>query len=287
MPVSTGAWQIRSWIQKTRCHFLVTDVNPNKWPQHTAFCFSWWQTIFWLNCTGRLRNLKEYPRWLLFLVFIHEKGISAKENVFCLWSVPDGQKGTIGSLYWYRQSFNLLRLAAFCCMHLAQRIPRILKTLSPLPPKGFFYFIPPSLMSSDVWALPQNIGRPQQTWVTHRACKFNCISLKTGRENMLWTRTYFKVIPKYHSDCICTWNKERCRGLQAGLNRMHSSAVPELSSSEPPCPYSFTGKKRCCHVSIPWQSPHNRVVFKASRINQNSLTVVLTFAVYISHDVWG
>lgn len=159
-------------------------------------------------------------------------------------------------------------------------------TLS-LASKRLFYFIPPSLMSSDVWALPQNIGRPQQTWVTHRACKFNCISLKTGRENMLWTRTYFKVIPKYHSDCICTWNKERCRGVQAGLNRMHSSAVPELSSSEPPWPYSVTGKKRCCHVSIPWQSPHNRVVFKASRINQSSLTVVLTFAGYISHDVWG
>lgn len=201
MPVSREAQQIRSWIQKMCCHFLKTDANPNKWPQHVPFCFSWWQTIFSLNCTGSiLRNLKEYSRWFMFFGLETWKKVMQLNRhcydyvlpLICAWWTY----GITGFLYWFKQSSHLLRRAAYatCTQHsVFHTSPEI--TLLCL--KEAFVVHTPNSMSSDGWTLPQNIGRPQQTRVTHRACKFNCISLKTGRKTILWTRKYCKIIPKF------------------------------------------------------------------------------------------
>lgn len=64
-----------------RCHFPKTDANPDEWPQHVPFCFSWWQTIFRLNRTGSsLSNLKECSRWFMFLALRYKKGNTAKQT---------------------------------------------------------------------------------------------------------------------------------------------------------------------------------------------------------------
>lgn len=90
MPVSREAWQIRSWTQKMHCHFLKTDAHLNKQPQQVPFSFSWWQTIFWLNCKGNnLRNLKEYPRWLVVWALRYAKGDTAEQRFLLLCSTFD------------------------------------------------------------------------------------------------------------------------------------------------------------------------------------------------------
>lgn len=88
MPVSREAWQIRSWIQKM--HVLKTDAHLNKQPQQVPFSFSWWQTIFWLNCTGNNpKNLKEYPRRFVVLALRYAKGNTAEQAFLWLCSTFD------------------------------------------------------------------------------------------------------------------------------------------------------------------------------------------------------
>lgn len=90
MPVSREAWQIRSGIQKMHCHFLKTDAHLNKQPQQVLFCCSWWQTIFWLNCTGNnLTNLKEYPIWFMVLALRYAKANTTELTFLWLCSTFD------------------------------------------------------------------------------------------------------------------------------------------------------------------------------------------------------
>lgn len=71
-------------------HFLKTDAHLNKQPQQVPFSFSWWQTIFWLNCTGnKLRNLKEHPRWFLALALRYGKSNTAEQTFLWLCSPFD------------------------------------------------------------------------------------------------------------------------------------------------------------------------------------------------------
>lgn len=72
------------------CHFLKTDAHLNKQPQQVPFSFSWWQTIFWLNCKGNnLRNLKEYPRWFVVWALRYAKGDTAEQRFLLLCSTFD------------------------------------------------------------------------------------------------------------------------------------------------------------------------------------------------------
>lgn len=135
------------------CHFLVTDANPNKWPQHVAFWFSWWQTILWLNCiSSNFRNLKEYPRWLVvFGLETWKRQFSLTDILtvtFYLWSMPDRCKESIGFLYWYEQlSHLLLRLAVLSYMHLAKCLPHVPKMTLSLVSRRLFVLILPTLVS--------------------------------------------------------------------------------------------------------------------------------------------
>lgn len=155
------------------CHFLETDAHLNKQPQQVIF--SWWQTIFWLNCTGNnLRNLKEYPRWFVVLALRYAKGNTAEQTFLRLCSTFDL------CLMGFRDPLALLIGLSSCLMgSLMPQTPSIEFSThplncSPLSQRGFWSPYP------RCWALPQNIGGPQQTWITHRPCKFNCISLKKG-----------------------------------------------------------------------------------------------------------
>lgn len=167
------------------CHFLETDAHLNKQPQQVIF--SWWQTIFWLNCTGNnLRNLKEYPRWFVVLALRYAKGNTAEQTFLRLCSTFDL------CLMGFRDPLALLIGLSSCLMgSLMPQTPSIEFSTHPLK---LFSLVPERFLESipTMLSLTSEHRRASANMDNSQTLQIQLHLSKERRKNTLWT-SHFKI----------------------------------------------------------------------------------------------